>query len=48
VPFLLEGVAGVARFNQADGIHPTSEGQRLMADLLWPKLEPLLAAQSTR
>ena len=26
VPFLLEGVAGVAELNQADGIHPTSAG----------------------
>ena len=26
VPFLLEGVAGVERLNQRDGIHPTAEG----------------------
>src|SRR5262245_46496324 len=32
VPFLLEGVAGVPRLNQADGVHPTPEGHRLMAD----------------
>jgi acyl-CoA thioesterase-1 len=48
VPFLLEGVAGVSRLNQADGIHPTAKGQRVMADLLWPKLEPLLVVQGTR
>jgi acyl-CoA thioesterase-1 len=42
VPFLLEGVGGVARLNQADGIHPTAEGQRIIADLLWPVLEPVL------
>ena len=41
-PFLLEGVAGDARLNQPDGIHPTAEGQRLIADRLWPYLEPLL------
>ena len=44
VPFLLEGVAGVARLNQADGIHPTPEGQRIVAENLWRVLEPLLAA----
>src|SRR5688572_8664098 len=27
VPFLLDGVGGVPRLNQADGIHPTAEGQ---------------------
>ncbi len=44
VPFLLEGVAGIPALNQADGIHPTPEGQRKMAELVWRALEPLLAA----
>jgi acyl-CoA thioesterase I len=50
VPFLLEGVGGVPRLNQADGIHPTAEGQRIMASVVWPTLEPLLRelAQSQR
>jgi acyl-CoA thioesterase-1 len=42
-PFLLDGVAGEARLNQPDGIHPTPEGQRVMAERLWPHLRPLLA-----
>ena len=42
-PFLLDGVAGEARLNQADGIHPTAEGQRLVASRLWSHLRPLLA-----
>ena len=41
-PFLLDGVAGRARLNQPDGIHPTAEGQRIIADRLWPYLRPLL------
>ena len=41
-PFLLDGVAGNARLNQPDGIHPTAEGQRIIANRLWPYLEPLL------
>jgi acyl-CoA thioesterase-1 len=42
-PFLLDGVAGDARLNQPDGIHPTAEGQRVIAAVLWPYLRPLLA-----
>ncbi len=41
-PFLLDGVAGQARLNQPDGLHPTAEGQRIIADRLWPYLKPLL------
>ena len=42
MPFLLEGVAGHPHLNQPDGIHPTPEGQRIIADKLWPHLKPLL------
>jgi acyl-CoA thioesterase-1 len=42
VPFLLDGVAGLAELNQADGIHPTAEGHRRMADNVWPELVALL------
>ena len=42
VPFLLEGVAAEVRLNQGDGIHPNAEGQRLVAEHVWPHLRPLL------
>ena len=42
IPFLLDGVGGVPRLNQADGIHPTAEGQRVMAETVWRVLEPVL------
>lgn len=42
VPFLLDGVAGVAELNQADRIHPTAEGHRRTALNAWPWLEPVL------
>jgi acyl-CoA thioesterase-1 len=45
VPFLLEGVAGVPALNQADGIHPTAEGHRRMAETVWTVLEPVVRAQ---
>lgn len=42
LPFLLDGVAGVARLNQADGIHPNPEGSDRVADNVWAVLEPIL------
>jgi acyl-CoA thioesterase-1 len=42
VPFLLEGVGGVASLNQPDGIHPTAAGQRKMAETVCAVLRPLL------
>lgn len=38
VPFILEGVAGAPRLNQADGIHPTAEGYAVIAETLYPYL----------
>ena len=42
VPFLLQGVAGVAALNQADGIHPNIRGAELVADTVWAELDPAL------
>lgn len=42
VPFLLEDVGGVAELNQQDGIHPTAEGQKILANNVWEVLKPLL------
>jgi acyl-CoA thioesterase-1 len=42
LPFLLDGVAGIARLNQGDGIHPTAEGARRAARNIWPGLEHAL------
>lgn len=42
MPFLLDGVAGRPDLNQPDGIHPTAEGARAIADHMWPFLQPLL------
>lgn len=44
VPFLLEGVAGHLELNQPDGIHPTAEGQRIVARNIEPFLAELVAA----
>lgn len=42
IPFLLDQVAGIESLNQSDGVHPTAEGQRIMAENVWSVLEPLL------
>jgi len=42
VPFLLEGVGGVAELNQSDGIHPTAEGHKILAKNVWKVLKDLL------
>ena len=42
VPFLLEGVGGQPELNQADGLHPTAEGHRRVAETVWSHLLPLL------
>ncbi len=45
VPFLLEGVGGETELNQADGIHPTAEGHKLVAKNVAPALARLLEAK---
>ncbi len=47
IPFFLEGVAGIGRLNQADGIHPTAEGQRRIAETIWRTLESMITAQTS-
>jgi acyl-CoA thioesterase-1 len=42
IPFLLEGVAGDPELNLPDGIHPTEEGQKIVAQTVWKHLAPLL------
>jgi acyl-CoA thioesterase-1 len=42
LPFLLEGVAAVPELNQADGIHPNIEGEKIVADTVYEFLKPLL------
>lgn len=44
IPFLLEGVGGVRDLNQEDQIHPNARGHKVVADVVWKILEPLLRA----
>jgi acyl-CoA thioesterase I len=42
VPFLLEGVVGRDKLNQADMMHPSAAGQERVAQTVWPVLEKVL------
>lgn len=42
IPFLLEDVAGIPTLNQDDGIHPTKEGQIIVANNVWKILETVI------
>ena len=42
IPFLLEGVGGEPHLNLEDGIHPTAEGHRIVAENVWKELQKLL------
>ncbi len=42
MPFLLQDVGGHPELTQADGLHPTAEGARIVARNVMPYLVPLL------
>lgn len=42
IPFLLENVGGIPELNQDDGIHPTVEGQKIVADNVWAVLKDMI------
>lgn len=42
VPFLLDKVGGVPDLNQPDGIHPTPEGHKILAENVWVVLKDVL------
>lgn len=42
IPFLLEGVGGIPSLNLPDGIHPTAEGHKIVAETVWRALQSLL------
>jgi len=42
IPFLLKDVGGIPSLNQGDGIHPTIEGQKIVAENVWAILRPVI------
>ena len=48
IPFLLEDVAGNPELNQPDGIHPTAEGQKIIANNIWPIIAESILSDATK
>ncbi len=44
IPFFLTGVAANPKLNQADGIHPTAEGYRVIVDHIFPHVVKAIEA----
>lgn len=42
IPFILEKVGGRPDLNLPDGIHPTAEGHKLVAETVWETLYPII------
>jgi acyl-CoA thioesterase-1 len=45
IPFLLEGVGGVRELNQADAVHPTAAGAKILAKNVWNVLQEVVKKQ---
>lgn len=48
LPFLLEGVALDKNLNQADGIHPNADGEKIMTDNVYKALKPMLSKEGNQ
>jgi acyl-CoA thioesterase-1 len=42
IPFLLKDVGGIPELNQDDGIHPTVEGHKILAENVWAVLQHII------
>lgn len=42
IPMILDKIGGNENYMQGDGIHPTPEGHRVIAETIWQKLKPQL------
>ena len=46
IPFILKDVGGVKELNQNDGIHPTAEGHKIVAETVWEVLATVIKGES--
>ncbi len=42
IPLIMDKLGGNEDYIQADGLHPTPQGHRVIAETVWEKLKPLL------
>ncbi len=48
IPFFLAGVGGKPHLNQADGIHPTAEGYRIIVENIYPYITKAIQIHKAR
>lgn len=48
IPFFLDRVAGVQSLNQADGVHPNAEGNRIVTETVYQALRPMLEKEKSK
>jgi acyl-CoA thioesterase-1 len=48
MPFFLEGIAAEPGLNQADGIHPTAQGYKIIVDNIYPYVLEAIKAHQTQ
>jgi acyl-CoA thioesterase I len=46
IPFVLKDLVGSEKLIQQDGTHPTAEGTRLIAKMVYERLKPLISVKS--
>lgn len=46
IPFILKDVGGIKELNQNDGIHPTAEGHKIVANTVWEVLSKVINTES--
>ena len=46
IPFILKDVGGIKELNQNDGIHPTAEGHKIVANTVWEVLSEVIDTES--
>jgi acyl-CoA thioesterase-1 len=48
IPFFLDRVAGIQSLNQADGVHPNAEGNRVVTETVYQALRPMLEKERSK
>lgn len=46
IPFFLDGVASKPLLNQADGLHPTAKGYRIVVERIWPIIKEVIQSEA--
>lgn len=47
IPFVLKDVGGLKELNQADGIHPTAQGHKIVAENVWEVLSEVIKSEAS-